>query len=144
MWMMLSLLGAAAPLCAQTLGEPLQADPAEARMPLQSQVLKPGQQMLLALKDNTFSLYFLDDEGNLMQPPVDSVTVRGFYLNQRDREIFLAMSPSQSRAYLHSPRVVVPPHDLRLQVVIPRPGQTGDNAYEVIGEFGFNADAVKH
>ncbi|KAF0095971.1 MAG: hypothetical protein E1N59_747 [Puniceicoccaceae bacterium 5H] len=133
---------AALPLGAQTLGEPLPEDPAAARMPVQSTVLEPGQSMILSLKDNQFSVYFLNDENKLMAPPVDFVTVRGFYLNQRDREVYAALEPAEGGAYLTSPRVVPPPHDLRLQLVVPQGHDT--ETYEVIGEFGFNADAVKN
>lgn len=137
---LLGLIAMGASLGAQTVGKPLPEDAGAYRQVLSASSLPSGVRPILSLKDNCFSLYFVDAENKVIAPPVHPVVVRGFYLNMRNRNFHIALEPASDGPYLTSPRVVVPPHNLRLQLVLPVPGQTGDAAYEVLNEFGFSAE----
>ncbi len=82
---------------------------------------RPGESSLnLRIVDNNFRLYFLDEEGKIMEPDRDLGALR--YDPRREDPEFLRLSPAEEKPYLTHVRYIRRPYVIRIHLVLQNEG----------------------
>jgi hypothetical protein len=80
--------------------------------------LPDGTLLHLRILDNRLHLLFLDEERNIVEPTHGRLILRGEMTSNKTRELFFPMRGGEG-PFLTHPRLLYPPVDYWLRVVIP-------------------------
>ncbi len=110
LWIVVGFLPVASGLSAVGLGEELDG--------FGHDFQTPDGTMNLRVVDNRFHAYFVDEERLLVEPPYLRVVLFTEEMRRVDRRDRLVLEPGPGGVYMTNPRIIPPPHDFWLRMVL--------------------------
>ena len=72
----------------------------------------------LRIVDDNLRLYFLNEEGEVMAPPIEAAAARMEQVSNATTDPYIYMRPASSGIYLTSPRYIPKPYDYRVTLIL--------------------------
>ena len=133
-WIFLGLIPPVSGLFAVGLGEELDG--------FGQDFQSPEGTMNLRVVDNRFRAYFIDEERLIVEPPYIRVVLFTEEMRRVDRRDRLVLEPASDSVYLTNPRIIPPPHDFWVRMVLVQ--SEDDEAHDTVARTLFRQAPEGH